>query len=296
MYFQQCTYVLVDAQAAQSNMRALLRVIKTSELDPDAGKARYNFRFNLILLRLRRFLRPDQLVLLDDPAFVPDNIYPMMDLDFSMLESSQGSEHTSALLSGPSRLSSRSSVGSVGPFPGIEIPASGSTGAGFGGFELPGSMPGPTEQERRITVETEEGGFLPDVDFDFDEEGNMIDLGAGGIAAPEIDVPPRLRRDAHLTEQVRMEHEEGLVTSRQPVRYSKNLSLPIPQLTMLSLQERWSSTSHSFKMISNTCLLQSRFQRDKSPVNHHLKSQKKRPQNTSTFPRNASLARRALYP
>ena len=41
VYSQQCLYVLTDAQAAQSNMRALLRTVKTSELDPDAGKARF---------------------------------------------------------------------------------------------------------------------------------------------------------------------------------------------------------------------------------------------------------------
>lgn len=40
VYSQQCYYVLVDAQAAQTNMRALLKVVRMSELDPDAGKAR----------------------------------------------------------------------------------------------------------------------------------------------------------------------------------------------------------------------------------------------------------------
>ena len=217
VYFQQCTYILVDAQAAQSNMRALLRVIKTAELDPDAGKARYGSGLTLpLLVGSSRYYRPDQLVLQDDPAFVPDNIYPMMDLDFSMLESSQASEHPTALLSDPSRLSSRSSVDSQN-LPGIEIPASGSSGANFGGFELAGPMPGPAEQERRITLDTGEGGFLPDVGFDFDEEGNVFDLGAPDVALPEIAVPPRLRRESQLIERVRMEHEEGFMTGRQPV-------------------------------------------------------------------------------
>lgn len=41
MYSQQCGYVLSDAQLAQSNMRALLKAVRTTELDPNAGKARY---------------------------------------------------------------------------------------------------------------------------------------------------------------------------------------------------------------------------------------------------------------
>lgn len=40
VYSQKCVYVLIDAQAAQNNMKALLRVVRTAELDPDAGKAR----------------------------------------------------------------------------------------------------------------------------------------------------------------------------------------------------------------------------------------------------------------
>ena len=40
VFSQQCGYVLSDAQVAQNNMRALLKAVRTSELDPDAGKAR----------------------------------------------------------------------------------------------------------------------------------------------------------------------------------------------------------------------------------------------------------------
>ena len=40
VFSQQCGYVLSDAQVAQSNMRALLKAVRTSDLDPDAGKAR----------------------------------------------------------------------------------------------------------------------------------------------------------------------------------------------------------------------------------------------------------------
>ena len=40
VFNQQCGYILSDAQVAQANMRALINAVKTSELDPNAGKAR----------------------------------------------------------------------------------------------------------------------------------------------------------------------------------------------------------------------------------------------------------------
>ena len=40
VYSQQCGYVLADAQTAGNNIRALLKLVKANELDPEAGKAR----------------------------------------------------------------------------------------------------------------------------------------------------------------------------------------------------------------------------------------------------------------
>lgn len=40
VYQQQCGYVLVDAQTMQSNMRTLLRVVRTADLDTKAPRAR----------------------------------------------------------------------------------------------------------------------------------------------------------------------------------------------------------------------------------------------------------------
>lgn len=44
VYSQQCGFVLADAQMAQNNIKALLKVIRTAELDPNAGEARYDAR------------------------------------------------------------------------------------------------------------------------------------------------------------------------------------------------------------------------------------------------------------
>lgn len=42
VYSQQCAYVLTDAEAARNNMRAVIKVIRTSALDAEGGhKGRY---------------------------------------------------------------------------------------------------------------------------------------------------------------------------------------------------------------------------------------------------------------
>ena len=41
VFLQQSRYALSDAQMAQANMNALLKAVRTSALDPNAGKARY---------------------------------------------------------------------------------------------------------------------------------------------------------------------------------------------------------------------------------------------------------------
>lgn len=41
VYAQQCGYILSDAQTAHNNMRVLLEAVRTADIDPNAGKARY---------------------------------------------------------------------------------------------------------------------------------------------------------------------------------------------------------------------------------------------------------------
>jgi len=41
VYSQQCGYVLADAENAQHSIRALLKVVRTAELDPEAGRGRH---------------------------------------------------------------------------------------------------------------------------------------------------------------------------------------------------------------------------------------------------------------
>ncbi|KAH9845878.1 ubiquitin c-terminal hydrolase [Teratosphaeria destructans] len=65
VYAQQCGYVLNDAEAARSNMRAIFKVMRTAALESDE----------------RHKGRADQLVLPDDPNFLPDFDLIPMELD-----------------------------------------------------------------------------------------------------------------------------------------------------------------------------------------------------------------------
>jgi len=79
--------------------------------------------------------RPDQLLLQDDPAFMPGLAFGGFDLDLSNLDITTSAQ-SSSILSPRSGLSNRSSHGSG---PGIIIPSSISGGgAGMGAFQLPG--------------------------------------------------------------------------------------------------------------------------------------------------------------
>ena len=218
VFSQKCFYVLVDAQAAQNNMKTLLKVIKTSELDPDAGKGRYVMLclktegFDLTCMR-----RPDQLVLQDDPAFLPDFDLLDLDLDLSLLEAStQGSSQRSSIMSGHSHQPSRSSNVDEGrAMADLIIPSSSSGNVGeIEGFVLPESEGG-----RGVNIIDEDGGFFPDVDFNFDAEGNFIELGevqptpAGEPGATRA----RIRSDSEMSALLRQEHQEGLVAGRLEV-------------------------------------------------------------------------------
>ena len=146
---------------------------------------------------------------------MPDDLYPMMDLDmdFSMLDSSQGTLHTSSGASGVQHVSSQSSEGGLA-IPPLDIPASGSSGIDLGPFEFPGSVPGSTS--RRMVIETEDVGFLPDVDFNFDEEGNLVDLSAP-IEPALLQSGALNPSDLQVTGNVLEQMEEGVTTGQQPV-------------------------------------------------------------------------------
>ncbi|KAK8174622.1 Rec8 like protein-domain-containing protein [Phyllosticta citribraziliensis] len=147
VYLQQCTYVLADCQNAQNSIRASLHVIRAAALDPEAGRS-----------------RPDQLLLEDDPSFLPQFALEPLDLeaDVSAPNASFASITLDEHIAGPIR--------------GLDIPTS-DTGAGdFGGFVVP-SEDGADVGIQGRSSHLEDDGFDPDADFGFDADGNLIEHG-----------------------------------------------------------------------------------------------------------------------
>ncbi|OBT93972.1 hypothetical protein VE01_08224 [Pseudogymnoascus verrucosus] len=201
VYNQQCGYVLHDAQTAQNNMRALLKVMKNNAIDLNAGAA-----------------RPDQLMLMDDPAFEPGLALPSLPpLDFSILDQGFKDSQYSMLSSLKSSNASGFSNSSQASIIGLQIPASDSDITGQ--FQLPGRFQlGSSAQKTPSGVnpfDGDEPGLLDDLDFEFDADGAMVEVNAEELERRRTGVYPagtgRLQSDSAASERVRRDHEEALI-------------------------------------------------------------------------------------
>lgn len=187
VYGEKVGYVLVDAQHAQNDIRTLLRVVRveTTELE---GKHK---------------ARPDQLVLQEDSNALLEDI---LGLDFDPFEdlTTSGSSQASSILSphcaNSSGLGSEHADPSIG---GLIIPPSASSATGGpGGFSARGSTIG---DDNRVTSRfgsaffiRDEPGVLEDPGFDFNADGELVDVGSGQQAErePSVQMPgPELRAD-----------------------------------------------------------------------------------------------------
>lgn len=125
-------------------------------------------------------LRPDQLVLPDDPSFIPDLMLPGLNVDLSALEISSdiGSPRKSSLLSSVLVPSSKSSQFSDGQLH-LNISSSDIDGLGAGASGFPSDIGSSARKETQFELPApfaEETGFLLQPDFEFDGEGNIIEL------------------------------------------------------------------------------------------------------------------------
>jgi len=179
-----------------------------------------------------RFQRPEQLVLQDDPAFLPEFDLPNLDLDLSIFEAStQGSSKRTSIISAKSKSSSQSSnQDGEDSVLGFVIRSSGSGDAGIGGFMIAESEGTVTRRDIRPADDAE--GFFPDVDFNFDAEGNLIELGdVEPVPASQAEpAMTRIRSDSAASARVRQEHHEGLLAGQQAVRTPLHDHAPIPNI------------------------------------------------------------------
>ncbi|KAH7392678.1 Rec8 like protein-domain-containing protein [Pyrenochaeta sp. MPI-SDFR-AT-0127] len=193
VYLQQCGYVLSDAQSAENTMRMLLRTVKSTALDPDAGKS-----------------RPEQLVLPDDPTFLPDftlpppdilaELDPVANLDITHFDESQ------TLSPFGSQQSQSSHAASIG---GLILPTSSPTLTGV--FRVDGNS--ALHSIGRSSGIMDAGDMLEVIEpgFTFDDDGDIIDLSPGNELPKTPGMHGRMTMpyDADASARVRREHEEG---------------------------------------------------------------------------------------
>ncbi|RHZ49529.1 uncharacterized protein CDV56_100552 [Aspergillus thermomutatus] len=174
VYNQQCRYTLTDVQAMHERLRSMLGALPGTALDPTAGKA-----------------RPDQLILPYDPSFLPENNLPGLGLDLSRLNLWM-EERASQQFSFPLPMTPDLSQTVVSHNSSLQLDLSSQDLVlrdihGFGSETEMTNSAQRTVQLGRIaaTALNDEEGILLQPDFDFDEDGNLIEL-AGVNAAGEV--------------------------------------------------------------------------------------------------------------
>ncbi|KAI1501625.1 Rec8 like protein-domain-containing protein [Biscogniauxia marginata] len=173
VYNQQCAYMLTDAKKIQNHINMFFGRFSGNQLDPDAG-----------------FARPENLVIMNDPDFVPDMQLPKLDYDEIM--AAQASQKTSSQMS-PLRSSQLSGSGSSGKgFPiQLDLGRSDSSGPRGSPFGLEGLSPAQKAGNEQLLF-TQEDDF-PDVGdwgLEIDEFGDIIETADPAIVQDEPELPP----------------------------------------------------------------------------------------------------------
>lgn len=155
--------------------------------------------------------RPEQLVLPDDPSFLPEFALPPpefldeLDLDFGLDQPHSGDSQ--ALTSFGSQQSLSSQASAVG---GLVLPSSSSVVPGD--FQVEGDN-GPASVGGRSAMLGADNLVLDlaDPDFTFDADGEMVDLPPGNVMSGTPGMPrsSAMLSDAGASARVRREHEEG---------------------------------------------------------------------------------------
>jgi meiotic recombination protein REC8, fungi type len=202
VYSQQCTYVLTDAQATYTSLKSTSSGKKSADLDIPSRKARYVTHFPWTVQQAQIFRRED-LVLHDDPAFLPDINLPLIDIEQLLL---QDVHKLNTSNTQDTVLSSRkgSSVFQSGDDIGLVLPSD-----NFGDSYMPDTYPG-SSMMRYGPVESD---LVLEADFALDEEGNIIEAPTSSAAPFQTPVGSHRSRlqglgtDEDVHDQVHGEHQ-----------------------------------------------------------------------------------------
>ena len=153
-------------------------------------------------------------------------------MDLSVLSSStQNSSGRTSILSAHSHKSSQSSTRTEEEsLLGLVIPTSDTGNAGdIGGFTFPGSEGGSAQRTSRVrdAFLDEEAAFYPDVDFNFDAEGNLVDLSTEEqpVEAKSRPMLPELNAGSAVTARMRREPQEASEAGQQEACVTHSLHL-----------------------------------------------------------------------
>lgn len=197
VYNQQCGYTLTDVQAMHARLKMLLRTLPDAGLDAASGKARYVFVGPILrdesVFDSRRMIdvylfwtdviptwcRPEQLVLPYDPTFLPEVNLPGLNIDITVLGrpwERNLTQQSSLLLSTPTDLSQSSAP----PDDRLQLHFSSDDLLGYGAASLSTSATLTKDHLFRKSLALPSGdeeGVLLQPDFEFDEDGNIVELG-----------------------------------------------------------------------------------------------------------------------
>ncbi|KAJ6179823.1 hypothetical protein N7519_010284 [Penicillium mononematosum] len=205
VYNQQCGYTLLDTQAMHDKMVSKLKIIPGSGLDPAAGQT-----------------KPSNLILPYDPSFLPETALPGLEIDFSSFTTT--TDDSSSQLSGlwikspNNSLSGTSQLSSLH----LELPSDDILGEGtiLGLDEINGSAQkkDPFGNVTGLGLGNEEGVLLQP-DFEFDEDGNIIELDTRGKSphARKSTVGPRVSEEP-TDDQQRQLCEDSMQIEDEEVR------------------------------------------------------------------------------
>ncbi|KAJ5571567.1 hypothetical protein N7535_005227 [Penicillium sp. DV-2018c] len=187
VYNQQCGYILLDTQAMHDKMVAKLKIVPGSGLDPTAGQT-----------------KPSNLILPYDPSFLPETALPGLQIDLSYFTptADDSSSQLSGLwtkspnnsLSGTSQLSSLQLE-----LPSDDVPAEGAI-FGLEDINVSANRNDGVGDMRRPELGFEEGVLLQP-DFEFDEDGNIIELSAQDNSPLARKSTGRLRRSGEAVDK-----------------------------------------------------------------------------------------------
>ncbi|KAH8705629.1 hypothetical protein BGW36DRAFT_457046 [Talaromyces proteolyticus] len=243
VYNRQCLYTLTDVQSMLDKMKTALKIVHSRGLNPDAGKA-----------------RPEELVVPYDPAFIPE--FSLPGLDFDLLKPPESL--VSRLNLGSSLVSSHFSNSSQGQLvletlPQLHIPSPSVINGDFGGFASlsdSGNTVGKSDQVLGDTMLEE--GVLLRPDFEFDEEGNIVELGLDNTLGLQVESPMEGRPIDETTEENIHQPQDGDAMELQGDNFLLNSELEardsppptsgrLPDPDYINNQETGENASHGRK-------------------------------------------------